>query len=43
MWRNNEVRAFVDWLRTHNARVRQPESDDLAMKPFMLSVMKATM
>jgi len=19
MWRNNEVRAFVDWLRTHNA------------------------
>jgi protein-L-isoaspartate(D-aspartate) O-methyltransferase len=25
MWRNNEVRAFVDWLRTHNASVRAAE------------------
>ena len=24
MWRNNEVRAFVDWLREHNA-ARKPE------------------
>ena len=22
MWRNNEVRAFVDWLRTHNAALQ---------------------
>ena len=22
MWRNNEVRAFVDWLRTHNAPLK---------------------
>ena len=22
MWRNNEVRAFVDWLRTHNAPMK---------------------
>ena len=25
MWRNNEVRAFVDWLREHNA-ARKPEN-----------------
>jgi protein-L-isoaspartate(D-aspartate) O-methyltransferase len=25
MWRNNEVRAFVDWLRAHNAG-RKPEA-----------------
>jgi protein-L-isoaspartate(D-aspartate) O-methyltransferase len=25
MWRNNEVRAFVDWLRDHNA-AREPEA-----------------
>jgi erythromycin esterase-like protein len=23
MWRNNEVRAFVDWLREHNATIKQ--------------------
>ncbi len=23
MWRNNEVRAFVDWLREHNAAIKQ--------------------
>ena len=23
MWRNNEVRAFVDWLREHNAPLKQ--------------------
>ena len=22
MWRNNEVRAFVDWLRSHNAPLK---------------------
>ena len=22
MWRNNEVRAFVDWLREHNAQLK---------------------
>ena len=22
MWRNNEVRAFVDWLREHNAPLK---------------------
>jgi protein-L-isoaspartate(D-aspartate) O-methyltransferase len=25
MWRNNEVRSFVDWLHTHNSR-RKPDS-----------------
>ena len=25
MWRNNEVRAFVDWLRTHNAPLKPAE------------------
>jgi protein-L-isoaspartate(D-aspartate) O-methyltransferase len=25
MWRNNEVRAFVDWLRTHNAPLQPAE------------------
>jgi protein-L-isoaspartate(D-aspartate) O-methyltransferase len=25
MWRNNEVRAFVDWLREHNATLKQEE------------------
>ncbi|HEY7245150.1 MAG TPA: protein-L-isoaspartate(D-aspartate) O-methyltransferase [Xanthobacteraceae bacterium] len=24
MWRNNEVRAFVDWLRAHNAPLKVP-------------------
>ena len=23
MWRNNEVREFVDWLRNHNASMKQ--------------------
>ncbi len=25
MWRNEEVRAFAEWLRRHNAEVRDPE------------------
>jgi protein-L-isoaspartate(D-aspartate) O-methyltransferase len=24
MWRNREMRAFVDWLRAHNAQARRP-------------------
>jgi protein-L-isoaspartate(D-aspartate) O-methyltransferase len=25
MWRNNEVRVFIDWLRLHNARIAHDE------------------
>ena len=37
MWRNNEVRAFVDWLRAHNAPLKRPSG-----QPFTGSIYTAS-
>ena len=36
MWRNNEVRAFVDWLRAHNAPLNPATG-----QPFTVSIFTA--
>jgi erythromycin esterase-like protein len=34
MWRNEEVREFVDWLCEHNAGIRAPETAAIARERY---------